>query len=83
MVETMGIHKMILTVLIVADQAIWIGIVTNWKTKQVDSTSSYHGNNGNHNWRNFDSADVAFMASTKLVKLANDTWICDSGACRH
>jgi hypothetical protein len=39
-----------------------------------------YGNNGNHYRRNFDSTDVALMATTKCMNLVNDIWICDNGA---
>jgi hypothetical protein len=38
---------------------------------------------GNHDRRNFDFTDVAFMATTKPMKLANDIWISESGTCEQ
>jgi hypothetical protein len=45
------------------------------KTSRNNSTLSDHGNNGNHDRRNFDFSDVAFNKTTKPMKPANDTWI--------
>ena len=39
--------------------------------------------NSNRERQNFDSQDVAFMATAENEKLTKDTWICDSGACGH
>ena len=38
---------------------------------------------GNRDRQNFDSTDVAFMATSENEDLTSDIWICDSGACGH
>jgi hypothetical protein len=64
MVETTEIHKMALKL--------------KNKTSRNKIALSNLGNNGNYDQRNFDSTNVAFMATTKPMKLVNDAWICDS-----
>jgi hypothetical protein len=48
------------------------------KKSRNNSILSNYGNNGNHDRGNFDNDDVAFIKTTKPMKPANDTRICDS-----
>jgi hypothetical protein len=55
-----------------------------FKLKKKEGQNDHASNfNGNADWRNYESHDVVFTATSKNEILTDDTWICDSGACGH